>query len=355
MQKDKKASNKARSPMIPAIRTVIYQPNAIVHAQYHYTLIQERIFNYVMFYLQHHIKRIMNGESITQLEIFNTQNDDIRIIVPMAYIVPDSPSQYREVRRSAESLATVIVKVPYKHPTTGRDWHCITGLLSVHVPAPSIGQGDLLTKKRSNNIIISIRRNVAEMLVNIDKKQNGQPQNFTSFLFEVTMTAKNKYTSRIYKFISSWKNRGVKEVKLQDFKAMLGIENSYSSYADFKNKILIPVQEELMQKADCWFDCEVEGFEVRANSQVEALNFKISSEERNLTECKLWNNIWHLLKTHFRISDTQCDQLRPGFKKHQPEDVTYKIIDLNQRLHSQSSDIQNPNAYVMKVLLKDFA
>lgn len=330
--------------VIPELKGVIYQPNRIIHAHYHYTLIQERIFNYVMFYLQYYITRIRNGESIQQLEIFNTLEEEIKIVVPMQCIVPDSPSQYRDVRINAKSLASVLVKVPYKD-AGGKAWHMITGLMSVHVPEQS--------NKRSNSLIIAIRKSVAEMLVDIEKKPTGAPQNYTSFLFEVTMVTSNKYLPRIYKYLCSWKEREYAHINLNEFKSMLGIQG-YNSFSDFKNKILIPVQEELMQKADVWFDCTEEGFATRTNNQVETLHFRIITQEGISTEYKLWNNIWNLLKTHFRLSQTQCDQLRPGFEKHKPGDITFKIMDLHQRLLG-SKDIGNPIAYVMKVLLKEFA
>jgi hypothetical protein len=259
----------------------IFQPNRITNAQYHYTLIQERIFTYVIFYLQHYVKRVIKGEHVNQLEIFKDATEDVHIAIPLDYIVPGSPAQYGKVRQSAKSMAGIVVKIPYKDKD-GRKWEEHTGLMSVHTPVETSDE-----KKRSKHIVIVIKKQIARMLVEIDKKED-RPVNFTSFVLGYAMSAKNKYTSRIYKYISSWKEKGLSHpIKLTDLKAMLGIEEEYPNYADFKKRVLVPVYEELREKADCWFEIEYEHFEQRTEGKVTSLIFQVNTQDKKLTECKL--------------------------------------------------------------------
>ena len=345
MQKTKKRSLAVTNAVPNGLTTTIYQPNYITNSRYNYTLIQERIFTYVIFYLQFYTKRVMAGEQINQLEIFQTDQPDIKIHVPLDFIVPDSPAQYPKVRKAAQALAGIVVEVPYRDKE-GKKWQEFTGLLSVHIEAEE--------KKRSKYVIVGIKKHVAEMLVSIDCKDK-KPQNYTAFLFENAMRAKHKYTPRIYKYLCSWKEKGIAyPIKLQEFKDMLGCRNKYPNYADFKKCVLMPAYNELKEKSDCWFDIDFDRFEQTTEGKVTYLQFKVVTQDNKLTERKLWDNIWYLLRTHIRLSEAQINQLEGAIKHTAAGEVLYKIMELNERLVG-NTEIKDHKAYVIKVLLKEFA
>ena len=97
---------------------------------------------------------------------------------------------------------------------------------------------------------IEIAKDVASLLVAIDRNMHGKPENYTSFILQVATNAKNKYTSRIYKLISSWKKKGGFYVPINDFREWIQLGNKYQDYKEMKRRILMPVQQELENQAD---------------------------------------------------------------------------------------------------------
>lgn len=346
MQTQTTAKRRRRS-MPDTLRTIIYQPNHITNARYNFTLFQERIFTYVMFYLQHYVERLRAGEQLEQMEIFASGENIIKIYVPLDFIVPNSPAQYNKVRESAKAMASLVIQVPYKD-RKGRSWQEFTGMFSVHLEAGE--------KKRSKHVVMGIRRDIALLLVDFDKK-DGKIVNYTSFMFEYAMNAKHKYTPRIYKYISSWKEKGTSyPIELEEFKAMIGCAGEYKTYTDFKRRVLVPAAKELQDIADCWFDIDYDKFETLTNGKVSHLTFRVTTADEKLTYCKLWDNIWYLMKTHFSFTENQIQQLKDNIKtdKVSPKDVYNKIIDLYRRLQD-GHEIKDIKSYAMKVLLREFA
>ncbi len=319
------------------MRNYIYQPNRVTNASYNYTLLQEKIFNCVMFYLQAHIKQVMSGCEIYQLELFKERNnEDITVYIPISFI--GKPTQYTEIRNAAKELISVIVSMRNPQKKTVK----FSGLFS-SVEMPEAG-------KRSSYLTITVHRDVAELLVYIEKNERGAPKNYTTFLFEVANNAKNKYTSRLYKYISSWKEKGGFYITIDELREWLQLDGIYTDYNDIKRRILMPVMEELKEKADVWFNCAVPEFEKKDGKKIIGLNFKVIAPDLIEIQEKLRNSIHYLLRTHFKLNNEQLDSIHhllDGSVDFQ--EIQYKIVELNDRI--RSSDIGNVQAYVIKALL----
>lgn len=332
---------------IPGLKTTIYQPNHVTNARYHFTLIQERIFTYLIFNLQNYINRVKSGEEVEQLELFSSGEQTIKVKVPMDFICPDQPAMYPKIRSSVKSMASLPISIPYIGKD-GRDWIEYTNAFSVHITADN---------QRSKYIILGVRKDIAKILVDINFK-NGKPINFTSFVFEYAMKAKCKYTPRIYKFLCSWKSKGITyPISLQEFKEMIGAKGKYPSFPDFKKSVLIPVNEELKILADCWLDLDYDNFENVVNGKVEKLSFKIITADVVEAIAKQWDYVYYLLKTHLQISNKQCDQLQQIFRDNdtKPDLVLQKIMELNHRIKTGEGEIKHIPAYVIKALLDEFS
>ena len=64
-----------RAPKVAMpILTKMYVGNHLINARYNYSMIQERIYNYVIFQCQEAIKEVKNGKKIENLDIFNNVN-----------------------------------------------------------------------------------------------------------------------------------------------------------------------------------------------------------------------------------------------------------------------------------------
>lgn len=332
---------------LPELRDYVYQPNRVTNALYDYSLIQEKIFNFVIFYLQEAIKRSLNGQDYGQLELFANSNENIiRLNVPLNYIA--IPSQYGKVRESARQLAGIVVSLKKTDEKTGEKFLRFTGLFSeVQIP---------LDTKRSSYLTIEIKKDVAKMLIEIDKGTNGKPRNYTGFNLQIANSGKNKYTSRIYKLISSWKEKGGFYMSLDEFRNWLQLDSKYKDYSDIKKRILLPVQEELKDKADCWFNCTSSDFEKKEGKKVIGLHFKVITPLFEEQHRKISDNLKGMLKLHFKFTDDHIKQLEPIFsKKVDINLVQYKLLQLHEQIHDRSRKIVNPQAYIIRSLLNEFS
>lgn len=337
--KRKKAKKLVALPGEYMTRVVI--PTKLVNAEYSYTLIQERIFNYVMHYLQYYIKQVIEGKEVLQLDMFKNNQERIHISIPLMTIA--KPAYYDRAREAAKELATILVSLPVQR--NGKDWVRVRGLFEwVEMPEED-------RRERSGVLHISISKQVAEMLVNIEVKQ-GIPRDYTSFLFEVTLACRNKYTPRFYKQICSWKKKGKCYMSIEELKTWLQLGNKYKTYAAIKKNILGPVATELKRFADCWFDIDNAEFEVKEGNRVVGIWFTIITPELNLHYVKLKESIIEILKRHFKLSQEHLKQLESvlNVEDHDYGPLQYKILDLAEKIRADRS-IKHVQAYVVKALL----
>lgn len=330
--------------MLPELKDVIVVPNRVVESHYDYTLFQERILNNVLFYLQEAVKVTLKGGDYTQLSLFRSSEESIKIDIPLRSIA--RPDQYPEVRASAQALAGVVVKVPVRDERTGRRMISFQGLFSaIAVPEEA---------RRSSFITVTIAKDVANLLVRIDQKE-GRPQNFTSFFLQVANSASNKYTSRLYKLISSWKNKGGFYMPIETFREQFNLTDKYSDFSELKKRVLVPVAKELREKADCWFEVADKTLVKREGKKVVGLNFKIITPAFDELRSKQLESIYHLLRTHFKLTEDHLKQLEPVFKKDfNAEAIQYKILELYEYIRANKTSIGNSTAYVIKSLLNQF-
>lgn len=341
----KVSAKKKKIIMLPELKDVIVVPNRVVNSRYDYTLIQERIFNNVLYYLQEAVRLNMKGGDYTQLSLFRTTNDNISIDIPLRSI--SRPDQYDEVRQSAQDLAGIVVKIPMMDARTGKHFISFQGLFSaIAIPVDS---------KRSSYITVRIAKEVASLLIQMDHK-NGIPGNYTSFFLQVANRSSNKYTSKLYKLISSWKKKGGFYMPIDEFREHFNLTDKYQEFSELKKRVLVPVAKELKENADCWFEVADNTLVKREGKKVVGLNFKVITPEYDDLKSKQLESIYHLLRTHFKFTGEHLKQLDPIFKgDFNAANIQYKIVELYEYVRENKKNIGNQTAYVIKSLLKQFS
>lgn len=250
--------------MLPELKDVsIIQPNRITNAHYHYNLTQEKIFTLVMFQIQDHIRAIASGRVFEQLDLFQTGSDNITITVPLNML--SAANNYQKVRKSAEEM--IAIKLHYADKEKGQ--RSVAGLFAKVTSPDSVNRGTLY---------ITMLREVCKVLMKLEMKydhyQNrDMPQQYTTYKLAVVYQCKNKYTPRLYRFISSWKGKQhIPPMSIDKFRAWLNLnEKQYINYADLKKRVLDPVNEELKKYGDCWFNVGT----VKDGKKVTDLNFYV--------------------------------------------------------------------------------
>ena len=331
--------------MLPAIRSYMYQPNRVTNAVYDYSLTQEKIFTAVMFYLQNAIAISRKGEDYTQLSLFkeNATSSFIKFKIPLKDL--SIPQNYEHVKKSVKQLASIVVEIPYKDEKTDENRIRYAGLLSADIPKEN---------NRSSYIEVEIDKRIAKLLIDIEQNQYGQPINYTRFIYEIAQRAKNKYTSRIYKLICSWRKKGGFVISLEDLREQLGIESKYKYYNDIKKHILVPVQEELFEKADCWFNCDMDDFTTKQGNTVTHLNFKVITPELIEEDGKRKDYVLYLLKTHFKFEERHQEKVKPIFINANITDILFKIQKLREYCLDNAGTIKDIAEYTVTALLNDF-
>jgi len=326
-------------------QTRVYQPNKLTFAAYDYSLIQERIMNTVMYYLQEYIKPQFNASCSFNRDKFLAAIDDDYILIDFHPNMIVKPQQNDQLKDSLMNLATIPVELKSYNSKGELVQIDYCGLLSAKL---------ILKYGRTSHIQISMKKEVACLLIELERNKNNQPINYTSFIYECNRAFKSKYSSRIYKMLSSWKSKRMYEVTLDDFRSQLKIVDSYKRYSDIKKNILLPAQRDLKKFADCWFDCEDETFVNRRNRRVYKLNFSIITKDDEKV-CKLQkDSVEQLLKTYFALSQEDLKELehltnKPGLHAR----LNCKILEVYDRILGDYS-IKDKKKYLFECILNEF-
>jgi plasmid replication initiation protein len=192
-----------------------------------------------MYYLQDAIKISRKGEDYTQLALFNDFNNPyfIEFNIPLKDL--SIPQHYDHLKQAIKSLASIVIEFPYKDPLTKQDRIGIEGLLSASVPK---------INDRSSYMQVRINKDIARLLIYIDQNQFGQPINYTRFLYSIAQSAKNKYTSRIYKLICSWRKKGGFVISLDNFRKQLVLIPNTSTIMILNGKFLFLFRKSFLRR-----------------------------------------------------------------------------------------------------------
>lgn len=332
--------------ILPARSDMVFIPNRITNAKYSYTLLQEKILNYVCYSLQEAIKLNMNGKDYRQLELFREINADrVAISIPINDIT--APNHYSEVREAAENLGKSLIRITQTNNKTGKK-----EIRSLYLFGAVVTP---LEKIKKPEITIELSKEVAKLLVEMDMNKMGKPSNYTSFQLQIVINAKNKYTPRIYKLISSWKEKGGFYTKIEEFRSWLELGEKYKTFSELKRNILIPVQRELEGKAPCWFNCKEKSFEDRQGKVVVGINWKVITPVMEEVKEMQIEGVKNLLRIHMGIKDAEMKQLEPifGDQTDFPK-LNLRILNISDYIAANKEKIANPKAYVIQSLLREF-
>jgi len=348
MPKDLYKKKKGSEVILPGV-TEIYQPNRVTNGKHKsLSLLQSRILLLLIKELQKAIIASMNGKDWVQLNLFEiTQRGLVRVPIRLKEVT--KPNHYNEVYEATLQLSKIQIKLP---SSISKDFYCITVLFPrVHLP---------VIENNHSIIYVELFLEVAKKLIEIDITSSGRPGYFTRYLYEVAMNAKNKYTYKLYMLISSWKSKGGFRISLVNLKEQLGlVPGQYSHYREFKKRILQPVQKDLEYKSDCWFNCNVSGFEERSNKKVEYLNFKIIIPARPEVLKERKDYLLNLLRTHFHFTDFHLKEIFPLINKiidtENIEYILHKLHEIKEYISRQrggKGEINSTPNYTLSILKK---
>lgn len=337
---------------MPGDMTNLYVGNHIIEARYNYNLIQERIFNHIIWYCQQYIDLVKKGAPIVQLGLFSEFVSDNEIKVPIKMNHIGKPDIYDHIRESCRDMReiTVETKVKDKQGITWKVWDGLINRIE-----------EVEDKKRSNIIYAVISKSVAEMLISIQVRSKindkgepvMEPINFTTFRYEICMSSKNKYTARLYKIISGYKNRLFVKVSVDDLRIALGLGAKYKDSEALKRRILKPVMEELKEYGDIWYDIEDPEFENKEGKKVVGYKFTIIDAKHNVNYRTQKADLIYSFKATFGLKPYHIEKIQFIFDNpHHWKSLDWRMkIVLTEIQKGKKRDVP---AYIVTSLLNHF-
>ena len=95
---------------------------------------------------------------------------------------------------------------------------------------------------------------------------------YTNYSLNVALKIRGVYSKRIYKLVSSWKNKGGFKINIFDFKRILYLEDKYKNLAHLK-RLLNSTKEKLKLNADLYYEYSIK--KLKGNRKADILSFKI--------------------------------------------------------------------------------
>ncbi|MBU8855722.1 replication initiation protein [Bacillus sp. FJAT-26377] len=174
---------------------------------------------------------------------------------------------------------------------------------------------------------------------------------FTSYKLENVVKLKSSYAIRIYELLKQYERLKERSFYLEDLRKMLGAEDIYPAYGNFKQRVLVPAQKELKAKTDISFEIE----EIRTGRRVDKIKFSITSGSNGKADpLDLLQNhlqefadtfIEKVKKLGLNLGVRLTDEIILSWEKHGQDNVVSLLEKIQDR-----KDIENPVGYITKVL-----
>lgn len=176
---------------------------------------------------------------------------------------------------------------------------------------------------------------------------------FTSYKLENVVKLKSSYAIRIYELLKQYEKIQERTFRLNDLRKMLGAEDVYPAYGNFKQRVLVPAQKELKKKTDISFEIE----EIKNGRKVEKVCFRITSSKKKTSEQLSFfeGNLGKMKQPNVFFEEVKKIALHMGIQltdeilAHWEKYGTDKVLDLLEKVKDRQ-DIENPIGYITSVL-----
>ncbi|MDQ1233639.1 plasmid replication initiation protein [Paenibacillus sp. SORGH_AS306] len=182
-------------------------------------------------------------------------------------------------------------------------------------------------------------------------------EKFTSFRLNDILKLKSAYSMRIYELLKQYEKLGQRTLKVQRLKELLGIEDQYPVYSDFKKRVITKAQQEINKSTDIEFNY----VERKSGRKVDEIVFTIKTKAKQTvtilppTEAlaavqpHTANRLSDRLKKEFGLTTVTIQTILKSYEKEYITEIldVVKIDVLSGRVH----DIP---AYTVAALKNDY-
>lgn len=225
---------------------LLMQSRQLVHTSYEVTAVQNRIFYYCLLNAQ----KENNGSLKCTVKL-----DDLKNLIPNK-----NQRTLSNIKKTLEILSTSLLEFEEKDIRDGDDVECKYTLIAMH-------------KYYKNKEIFEIVF-LEELYNHIINYTVYAPLNL-----EILSRFKSFYSQRLYELLRLWSRTDVeivKEFKLEQLKFVLGVENKYPNYKNFKQRVLAQAVKEINAVGNMKVSIE----EMKKSRKVESIKFYILDFEK---------------------------------------------------------------------------
>ncbi len=243
--------------MEQGITNFVITSNDLIEAKYNYSLWEKRVFVYM----------------ISTMKRDDTGFKPVRIYIRdlMRFFGTQSNNDYSVIRAIPETISQKPFYVPYHSKEGGKRWSIINVL--------SIGTQPEIGDRSEGNAYIELKFNSDLMPYLLELKEK-----FTKYDIRNITGLKSIYSIRLYEYLKENEFRkGVFEVSVDELKDMFYMsakdnhgKELYPLYGDFKKRVLLKAQEDLLEHCDIKFSF----WEKKQGKKVIAVVFEIISNEK---------------------------------------------------------------------------
>ncbi|MEW4370339.1 replication initiation protein [Paenibacillus kandeliae] len=183
-------------------------------------------------------------------------------------------------------------------------------------------------------------------------------EKFTTYRLIDIIKLKSAYAMRIYELLKQYERIGSRTFTVQRLKELLGIEDQYPVYADFKKRVLVKAQQEINKHTDISFSFE----EMKTGRKITEIKFLLSSKSADAKSSVLSDpdkpastrhhtssRLRQQLKEEFGLQAKAIDQVLSQYDKH------YIAENLDVvRADAKRGRIKDIPAYTMSALKTDY-
>lgn len=306
-----------------------------------YGVLKQRIFREIIEQLQPAIKSNFQGKTI----LFKPGLElclDLDMSRIMRY------NNYYQVKKALKEMCTDLVDIyndsSYKSFTK-----------ESFRPAPLLQSWE---PNKGRMVKVVIKKNIAELLMNLDKKNVSIPIHFTLFKPLKNIEMSCKYTYPLHMLMSTYAGKAGFTMTLEELRTRIQVEEKYKGFDNFNKKILKHVQAELKIFGQYCFNYTT----IKTGKTVKKLIFKVWANTTKLDENHIWLKIQKALQEdlpHFlKFSADEREHfnylLTGKYNLQEVYDKLHYIHKAIEKKYNTPNRIPNVWAYTWKAMHNDF-
>ena len=329
--------------------TWLLAPLTLTLMRHNYTSVQNKVLMSILECLQNILRQMLNaGNGVSSLatvqrgEIAN-EKGGLSFNLDFRSFGIDR-NHYNELRSSLKMLPAIPVEIPFKSKE-GKRYRKVTILCDVFIPE----------EKYKTYVVVHIDKEVAEKLVTFELGWHRLGK-------EVVTSSNNKYTQRIYMYITAWTRVGRSVMSSQELRKWLQLEDKYREFRKLAARVLDPAQKELEELAragycDCYFTYEKKYTGYKKAGEPDQIEFRIykspklvNNEDQAVFD-RQYEQLQNMIMKHFGFTQREIESLMKRINEQNIQEMITKVSTIYMMMHDdKKGEIKDIKAYVYKAM-----